>query len=516
VTSSALALSNGPVPGVPAVRCLGPARLTAGLDRYRRLDLRTHLGIHGRMLPLTVSELVGLAERISLRGRGGAGFPFGRKVRAVVESAQRRRSGTVVVVNATEGEPASWKDKVLLARAPHLILDGAALAARALGADGIVVGVADDGIGEESMIRALAERQMPAPTQVVTMPHRFISGEGGALVRGINGEVPIPPGIKTRASDSGVGGLPTLLSNAETYAQLAIAARLGPRGYAEVGTEREPGTLLLTVGGSAAYPSVVEVPTGVPLMLVLSVCRAPVGQGVLMGGFHGKWMSPEAAAQARVSRESLDALGGTLGAGIILPLGEGTCPLGEVTRVVHYLAGQSAGQCGPCRMGLPDLARTIAMLADGSGGRGSVDAIRAAAGGVRGRGACSHPDGTASFALSALETFTADVDAHVKHDGCGQQTQNVLPLPVEEAGAGARLAVDWARCDGHGLCAHIVPELIRLDGNGFPSFPDTLVPPWLEAEAQKAVRMCPALALRLTSGDRKGADSKAGANGRRR
>ncbi len=457
MTSSALALSNGPVPGVPAVRCLGPARLTAGLDRYRRLDLRTHLGIHGRMLPLTVSELVGLAERISLRGRGGAGFPFGRKVRAVVESAQRRRSGTVVVVNATEGEPASWKDKVLLARAPHLILDGAALAARALGADGIVVGVADDGIGEESMIRALAERQMPAPTQVVTMPHRFISGEGGALVRGINGEVPIPPGRKTRASDSGVGGLPTLLSNAETYAQLAIA-----------------------------------------------------------GGFHGKWMSPEAAAQARVSRESLDALGGTLGAGIILPLGEGTCPLGEVTRVVHYLAGQSAGQCGPCRMGLPDLARTIAMLADGSGGRGSVDAIRAAAGGVRGRGACSHPDGTASFALSALETFTADVDAHVKHDGCGQQTQNVLPLPVEEAGAGARLAVDWARCDGHGLCAHIVPELIRLDGNGFPSFPDTLVPPWLEAEAQKAVRMCPALALRLTSGDRKGADSKAGANGRRR
>ena len=234
MTSSALAISNGPVPGVPAVRCLGPARLTAGLDRYRRLDLPTHLAVHGRMPPLTVGELVGLAERISLRGRGGAGFPFGRKVRAVVESAQRRGTGIVVVVNATEGEPASWKDKVLLTRAPHLILDGAAIAARALDADGIVVGVADDGVGAESMMRALAERQMPAPTQMVTMPHRFISGEGGALVRGINGEIPIPPGIKVRASDTGVDGLPTLLSNAETYAQLAIAARLGPAGYAEV------------------------------------------------------------------------------------------------------------------------------------------------------------------------------------------------------------------------------------------------------------------------------------------
>src|SRR5207248_7359857 len=162
-----LALSNGPVPGVPAVRCLGPARLTAGLDRYRRLDLRTHLGVHGRMPPLTVRELVDLAERISLRGRGGAGFPSGRKARAVVGSAQRRDTGTVVVVNATEGEPASWKDKVLLTRAPHLILDGAALAARALGSESIVVGVTDDGFGGESMLMALAERQMPAPTGMV-------------------------------------------------------------------------------------------------------------------------------------------------------------------------------------------------------------------------------------------------------------------------------------------------------------------------------------------------------------
>jgi NADH:ubiquinone oxidoreductase subunit F (NADH-binding)/ferredoxin len=489
------------------------------MDRYRRLDLPTHLAVHGRMPPLTVGELVGLAERISLRGRGGAGFPFARKVRAVVESAKRRGTGIVVVVNATEGEPASWKDKVLLTRAPHLILDGAAIAARALDADSIVVGVADDGVGAESMLRALAERRMPAPTRMVTMPHRFISGEGGALVRGINGEIPIPPGIKTRASDNGVDGLPTLLSNAETYSQLAIAARLGPRGYGSVGTEKEPGTVLLTVGGSAKYPSVVEVPSGVPLMAVLDMCDAPVGPGVLMGGFHGKWITAEAAAEALISRESLDAVGGTLGAGIILPLGEGTCPLGEVTRVVHYLAGQSSGQCGPCRLGLPDVARAVASLADGSGGRGSVDAIRAAAGAVRGRGACSHPDGTARFALSALEAFADDVAVHLKHDSCGLPTKNVLPLPAGEVATGARLAVDWARCDGHGLCAYIVPELVRLDGNGYPAFPDTPVPAWLESEARKAVSMCPALALRLTGSDGKrygGKGNESGTRSRRR
>jgi NADH:ubiquinone oxidoreductase subunit F (NADH-binding)/ferredoxin len=482
--------------------------LTAGFDHFRRLDLRVHQSVHGPMRQLSLEELIELAEQIQLTGRGGAGFPFSRKVRAVVESARRRLTGTVVVVNATEGEPASWKDKVLLTRAPHLILDGAAIAARALSATEIVLGVADDGVGGESLMRALAERRMPAPARIVTMPHRFISGEGGALVRGINGEIPIPPGRKQRASDNGVYGLPTLLSNAETYAQLAIANRLGPRGFASVGTAKEPGTVLLTVGGSARYPSVVEAATGVPLMAVLKMCDAPVGPGVLMGGFHGKWIGPEAAARAKVSRESLNALGGTLGAGIILPLGEGTCPLGEVTRVTHYLAGQSAGQCGPCRLGLPDVARAVASLADGSGGSGSVDAIRAAAGGVRGRGACSHPDGTARFALSALETFADDVAAHILHDGCGLPTSNVLPLPAAEAATGARLAVDWARCDGHGLCAHIVPELIRLDGNGYPAFPDTPVPAWLESEARKAVNMCPALALRLSDGTKPAKSSR--------
>jgi ferredoxin len=193
----------------------------------------------------------------------------------------------------------------------------------------------------------------------------------------------------------------------------------------------------------------------------------------------------------------LQAVGGSLGAGIILPLGEGTCPLGEATRVVQYLAGQSAGQCGPCRLGLPDVARAFASLADGSGGNGAMDALRVAAGTVRGRGACSHPDGTARFALSALETFTEDIAAHISHDGCGQRVLGVLPLPADEGETGSRLAVDWARCDGHGLCAHVVPELIRLDGNGYPSFPDTPVPVWLEAEARKAVAVCPALALRL-------------------
>jgi NADH:ubiquinone oxidoreductase subunit F (NADH-binding)/ferredoxin len=348
---------------------------------------------------------------------------------------------------------------------------------------------------------------MPAPTRVVSVPHRFISGEGGALVRGMNGEANIPPGRKQRSSDAGVAGLPTLLSNAETYAQLAIAARTGPARYASVGTPAEPGTVMLSVGGSATRPAVIECPTGAPLKEVLRMCGATVGSGVLLGGFHGKWINAEAAGRAEISIKGLAEVGGRLGAGIVLPLGDDTCPLGEAARVVQYLAAESAGQCGPCRLGLPDLARVVAEVASGTG---SPDAVRAAAGFVRGRGACSHPDGTAGFAISAMDIFADDIDAHARGDGCGRPVKGVLPMPPGMEGGAKRLAVDWSRCDGHGLCAAVLPELIRLDGNGYPSFPDLPVPPWLERGANQAIAVCPALALRFVDVEKKPAAAKRG------
>jgi NADH:ubiquinone oxidoreductase subunit F (NADH-binding)/ferredoxin len=486
--------------GVPFVLSLGESRLTAGFDRYRRLDLLAHEEVHGDFPRLGYGDLLDLAEQIKLRGRGGAGFPFARKMKAVAESVRRRGLPAVVAVNATEGEPAAWKDKVLLTRAPHLILDGASLVARALRAEEIVIGIADDGIGGESLAAALAERRMPVATRVVTVPHRFISGEGGALVRGMNGEANIPPGRKVRSSDFGVNGLPTLLSNAETFAQLAIAARVGPARYATVGTAEEPGTVMLTVTGNTRRPSVVECPTGAPLKEVLRMCGAEIGAGLLTGGFHGKWITAEAAGQAEVSIKGMAEVGGRLGAGIMVPLGEGTCPLGETARVVQYLAAESAGQCGPCRLGLPDMARLVAEVASGTG---NPDAVRAAANFVRGRGACGHPDGTAAFAVSAMDVFAEDIAAHARGDGCDRPVRGVLPMPPGADGGAKRLAVDWSRCDGHGLCAAVLPELIRLDGNGYPSFPDLPVPPWLERGANQAVAMCPALALRFVDAERK-------------
>ena len=347
---------------VPPVRQLGPARLTAGLEDCRRMDLAAHRAMHGTAASMSAEELAALADEVDLRGRGGAAFPFARKLRAVMD----KRAEKVVLVNAAEGEPASSKDTMLLTRTPHLVIEGALLAAGAINAKQVVIATVKGGMGESSVAAAVEERGVGDRVRVVGIVERFISGEGGALVRSVNGLVGEPPGRKVRAVESGVNGLPTLLSNAETFAQLAVLATLGAERYADVGTAREPGTVLLTVGGSAKAPAVVEVATGTPLYAVLDACQASLGEGVLLGGYHGGWLHPDAAVVATVSRQGITDAGGQLGAGIIVPLGTETCPLGETTRVAKYLAEQSSGQCGPCRLGLPDIARSMSEIVNGS------------------------------------------------------------------------------------------------------------------------------------------------------
>jgi len=488
----------------PEVMTMGPGRLTAGLSRAGRLDLAGHQATFGTTPALTGAELISWAREVDLRGRGGAGFPFSRKLSAVAEAAKRRRGHPVVVVNGTEGEPGSVKDKMLLSRSPYLVLTGALVAARALGARRIVIGVAGQGPHVDSVADAVdADPELRRLVRITVTADRFVSGESGALVNAINGRVPVPPGRKVRASERGVGGQPTLLSNAETFAQLAVLAMLGPAGYATAGTRDEPGTTLLSVGGCAARPAVVEVPLGAPLGAVLDICEADPAAGVLVGGYHGMWLTAEAAYAAPVSRAGMTAAGGSLGAGIVLPLDPGTCPLGEVARVTAYLAKESSGQCGPCMLGLPAIARSLAALVQGSGGVSALDTARRAAAGVRGRGACAHPDGVFRFVSSALEVFTDDLAVHLLRGTCGRDTRGLLPLSQD--GPEQRLTIDWTRCAGHGLCAHLVPELVQLDGQGYPEFLDMPVPPWLTSQAAQAVEMCPALALRLVPvSERKG------------
>ena len=400
--------------GVPTIMRIGAARMTAGLDRMTRLDLQAHSEVFGPLPRVSAGDLVAMCQQVDLRGQGGAAFPFARKLQKVIDTCGRTGRPPIVVVNCTEGEPGSFKDKMLMIRSPYLILSGAALVAEVLEAEEVIVGVTGNELANRSIEAAIdAEPGLAKMVRVVQQPERFVSGESGAVVRGINGKRPIPPGHKQLAAEKGVDDLPTLLSNASTFAQVSVLALLGPARYASVGVPAEPGTVLLSVSGSAKRPAVVECPAGIPLGAALDICQAPAGDGVLVGGYHGKWLDGDAAYQVLVSREGLTSAGGTLGSGIVLPLGDGTCPLGEVARIASYMAGQSSGQCGPCKLGLPAIARGMKSIVDGAGGVDAVEVVRRTAGSTDGRGGCFHPSGTVRFVLSALEVFTEDLAAQI-------------------------------------------------------------------------------------------------------
>ncbi len=276
---------------VPEAFCIGQPRLTAGLDRLRRIDRAGYQTVFGKVPRLTAEQLISMAEQVDLRGRGGAAFPVARKLSSVLDAARTRKRAPIVVVNGTEGEPGSAKDKMLLLRSPYLVLTGALATAWALDARLILVGVADPLVARSVYEAAASEPALDRLVRVVEVPGRFVSGESGALVNAMNGRAALPPGRKSHASFSGVGSRPTMLSNAETFAQIAILAMVGPEGYASAGTQAEPGTVLLTVGGAAARPAVVEVPAGLPLGEVLDLCGAEPGFGC-----SGRWLPRQLAA----------------------------------------------------------------------------------------------------------------------------------------------------------------------------------------------------------------------------
>jgi NADH:ubiquinone oxidoreductase subunit F (NADH-binding) len=400
-------------PGRMPVRTIGPARLLAGLDRTGRVDLALHHELHGALPRTGRAELEELAGAVGLRGRGGAAFPVASKLASLPARVY------AVVVNGSESEPASHKDRALLIGVPHLVLDGAVVVAAAVGAKTVLFSLHAP-TAAESVRAAMAERAGPVGVEVTVTPGVFVGGEARALLRGLSGGPALPPGRRVLPSGHGLHGRPTFLSNAETFAQLAVLVRYGARRYAETGLPAEPGTQLLTVSGAVRRPGVLEAPVGVPLDVVLGSAGAAAGP-VLLGGYHGRWL----AGSGGVVLSRLPGMA-PVGAGVAVALGTETCPLGETYRVAAWLAGRSAGQCGPCVFGLPAVAGDLASLFHGE----PADTRRHLAL-VDGRGACAHPDGAVRFVSSALDAFSADVQAHLA-GGCGRPVIGMLPTGEQD------------------------------------------------------------------------------------
>jgi NADH:ubiquinone oxidoreductase subunit F (NADH-binding) len=401
------------------------------------IDLAGHVATHG---PLAVAmgdhtswqrALAASLEASGLAGRGGGGFPSSIKLAA----ASAHRHGGTLIVNGMEGEPASDKDKVVLTRAPHLVLDGAQFLAALCRAREVVVCIPTGRDGVAAAVRqAISERAVARYARVsetiVRPPDRFVAGEESALASWVDGRGGLPAFRPDKSVPLRIGKRPALVHNAETLAHIALIARHGPEPFLARGIEEERGTCLVTVSGAVAHPGVVEVDRGTPLWdIALRGTPTEPAQALLVGGYGGNWIGPQYFATPYAS-VSLRAIGASAGVGVVAVLGRSTCGVAETARIARYLAGQSAGQCGPCVLGLPAIADDLARLARGEVDGGLMARLQRRLHEVDGRGACRHPDGAVSLVRSALDVFAGDVGAHLRGEPCTHWRHlSSLPFP---------------------------------------------------------------------------------------
>ena len=388
-TRTAALLPGIPVAGAPAAptpdRLIGPGTLLlAHAAPGRTFTLTEHQQMWGLLPQPGLQDLIAAAQRMELVGAGGAGFPTARKLAAV---------GTVkpgpVVVNGSEGESASGKDTVLLTHVPHLVLDGAVASARALGSRRVIVRIPGSRTTVTATVqRAIAERHdRGVKIRVSAGVDTFIAGEASAVVSSLQGgpALPIPMSKPPTMRKAAV-----MLSNVETFARLALAAR----GYSATSS-------LVTVSGAVLHAGVMELDPSTTISAMLDRAGADPGlSAVITGGWHGTWLPASAQVMSlAVNRPALRQAGAHFGAGAFIALPNDPCPVDVLMAVTDYLLGEGAGQCGPCVLGMAAAKRDLL------GGVPVLDRVQR-------RGLCAHPTATIAALQSGQRLLAHELAAH--------------------------------------------------------------------------------------------------------
>jgi NADH:ubiquinone oxidoreductase subunit F (NADH-binding) len=387
-----------------------------------------------------------LLEQVDLSGllgRGGAAFPLGTKLRTV-RDAGRRGTETVVVANGEEGEPASVKDRWLLRNRPHLVLDGLRLATAMVGARRAYVYVSD----QQSATAVTAALGELAPgtfgetgdtsVSVITVEPGYIAGEETAAVRYINGGPAKPTDKPPRPFEEGVRGLPTMVSNVETLANLPYLQEHGSQSFRSVGTPMSPGTFLATITSAGRPAALYEIPHGAAFSELLKLHDVPADSvgAVLMGGYFTGVVTTD-ILDATLDHETIRRLGSGLGCGAISILTD-DCPVAVTASVMSYFDRENAGQCGSCFNGTAAMAAVTSALRDGVASEEDVARLERWSVVLRGRGACGTLDGATNVAASLLRGFPQLVTRHLANECASCRADAFIALRPYEVEAVAR------------------------------------------------------------------------------
>jgi NADH-quinone oxidoreductase subunit F len=378
-------------------------------------------------------EIIEIVKASGLRGRGGAGFPTGLKWSFVPKASPKPK---YLVVNADESEPGTFKDRELITRSPHRLLEGVLLSAYAIGAHqafiyirgefAFLVPVLERAVAEARAAGLLGKDAAGSGYDLDVVVHlgagAYICGEETALLDSLEGKRGNPRTKPPFPAVEGLYGCPTVVNNVETVQTVPFIVKDGAAWYRGWGTEKSPGTKIFSVSGMVNRPGNYEIEFGLPLSALLEEYAGGMRAGyrlkaVIPGGSSVPWLGPDQLATP-LDFESVQAAGSLLGSGGAIVIDDGVCAVDAGLNLAKFYRHESCGKCTPCREGGRWMEVILQRLEDGQGSHRDIADLKSIASQILGRSLCALGDAAAMPVLSLLEKFPDEFEHHVTVGKC--------------------------------------------------------------------------------------------------
>jgi len=421
-----------------------------------------YIGLAKALTEMTPDEIIEEVSKSGLRGRGGAGFPTGRKWQICQEQP---RTPKYIICNADEGDPGAFMDRSVLEADPHAVIEGMTIGARAIGAEkGFVYVRTEYPLAVERMKKAIKAAEdmgllgedilgtgFNFKLSVVRGAGAFVCGEESALIRSVEGKVGRPRQRPPFPAQKGLWGKPTNINNVETWVNVPQIIRKGSEWFASLGTENSKGTKIFSLVGKIVNTGLVEVPMGIKIRdVVFGIGGGILGdrkfKAIQTGGPSGGCL-PEELLDLPIDFQSLQSVGSMMGSGGLIVMDEKTCMVDVARYFTNFLAEESCGKCFTCRKGLERMLEILTNICEGRGKEGDVELLTELGLMVKETSMCGLGQTAANPTLSTIRYFRNEYDAHIRDKTCPAGfCKGIITYSILEE-----------KCVGCGACKRVCP-----------------------------------------------------------
>ena len=438
------------------------------IDEYIAFD--GYLALEKVLSDMTPEEVIETVKNSGLRGRGGAGFPTGKKWELTRASEGKQK---YVVCNADEGDPGAFMDRSILEGDPHSVLEAMAIAAYAIGADkGYIYVRAEYPIAVQRLQIAIDQardygilgknifgKNFNFDIEIRLGAGAFVCGEETALLESIEGRRGQPRVKPPYPAVAGLWGKPTLINNVETYANIAQIILKGADWYSSIGTENSKGTKVFALGGNVNNIGLVEVPMGTTLREIVYDIGGGIPNGrdfkaAQTGGPSGGCI-PKEHLDTPIDYESLKAIGSMMGSGGLIVMDDTKCMVCLAKFYLEFTVSESCGKCTPCRIGTKRMLEILERLCNGEGEEFDIYRLEKLAANIQKASLCGLGQSAPNPVVSTLKYFREEFRQHAIQKEC----------KTLECKAMAKITIDPEKCKGCGLCQKHCP-VNAIDGAG--------------------------------------------------